>query len=125
MRPSLRKAEYGQLVADLSTLLEQARRRTVRTVNAMMTTVYWEMGRRIVEFEQAGKRRAAYGQELLERLSEDLTKQFGRGFSRYNLARFRDFYLAFPPERIRATLSRESQSTIFPVFPGDWRHEHG
>ncbi len=119
MRPSLRKAEYGQLVADLSTLLEQARRRTVRTVNAVMTTVYWEMGRRIIEFEQAGKRRAAYGQELLERLSEDLTKQFGRGFSRYNLACFRDFYLAFPPERIRAILSRESRSTIFPVFPGN------
>jgi len=57
MRPSLRKAEYGQLVADLSTLLEQARRRTVRTVNAVMTTVYWEMGRRIVEFEQGGKSR--------------------------------------------------------------------
>lgn len=67
-----------------------------------------KIGRRIVEFEQRGAKRAQYGSELLKRLSTELTARFGRGFSRHNLAWFRDFYLAFPPEKIRATLSLKS-----------------
>lgn len=52
-----------------------------------MTATYWEIGRRIVEFEQGGKERATYGDELLERLAEDLTARFGRGFARPSLSR--------------------------------------
>jgi len=54
-------------------LLEAARRVSARTVNAFMTATYWEIGRRIVEFEQGGKERAEYGETLLLRLSHDLT----------------------------------------------------
>ena len=53
-------------------LLESARRQTARSVNALLTSTYWEIGRRIVEYEQEGKRRADYGAELLKKLSVDL-----------------------------------------------------
>ena len=99
---------YGDLVIGIGELLEAARRTTSRSVNAIMTATYWEIGRRIVEFEQRGAKRAQYGSELLKRLSGELSTRFGRGFSRHNLARFRDFYLTFPPEKIRATVSLKS-----------------
>ena len=67
-----------------------------------MTASYWEIGRRIVEAEQQGKRRAGYGEQLMERLSSDLTRQFGRGFSRQNLQQMRSFFLTRP---IRQTVS--------------------
>jgi DUF1016 N-terminal domain len=66
------------------------------TPNALMTAVYWEIGRRIVEFEQCGRDRAAYGDTLISRLGEDLSCRFGRGFSQPNLWRMRSFYLAWP-----------------------------
>ena len=58
---------------------------------AIMAATYWEIGRRIVEFEQRGEKRAKYGKALLERLSKDLTLRYGRGFARPNLIRFRQF----------------------------------
>jgi hypothetical protein len=73
-----------------------------------MTATYWEIGRRIVEFEQRGTERAAYGEALIERLSEDLTRRFGRGFSRQNLGQMRAFYRAWPAERICQAVSGES-----------------
>jgi predicted nuclease of restriction endonuclease-like (RecB) superfamily len=70
-----------------------------------MTATYWEIGRRIVEFEQGGEKRAEYGEGLMARLADDLTTRFGRGFSRQNLQRFRLFYLSQPAEKICSTLS--------------------
>lgn len=96
---------YTGLISGIGELLESARHATARVVNSFMTATYWEVGRRIVEFEQGGKKRAEYGEELLKRLAEDLSGRFGKGFSRFNLARFRAFYLAMPPDKIRATLS--------------------
>ena len=98
---------YLGLVGGISELLEAARHASARTVNAFMTATYWEIGRRIVEFEQRGEKRAEYGKALLERLSKDLTLRYGRGFARPNLIRFRQFYLAFPAASIRSTLSHE------------------
>jgi hypothetical protein len=100
---------YAGLVGGISELLETARRTSARTVNAFMTATYWEIGRRIVEFEQGGEKRAEYGKALLERLSNDLTVRYGRGFARPNLIRFRQFYSAFPDTAIRSTLSNESR----------------
>jgi predicted nuclease of restriction endonuclease-like (RecB) superfamily len=94
-------------VAGLVELLEQSRRASVRAVNALMTATYWEIGRRIVEFEQGGQERAGYGAELLMRLSADLTSRFGKGFSQDNLERFRRFYLTFSAAWISATSSRK------------------
>jgi len=73
-----------------------------------MTATYWEIGRRIVEFEQGGADRATYGDTLIERLAKDLTQRFGRGFSRQNLGQMRAFYRAWPAQIICQTLSGKS-----------------
>jgi predicted nuclease of restriction endonuclease-like (RecB) superfamily len=110
--------EYVVVHGDIVALLESARRAAARSVNALMTASYWEIGRRIVEFEQAGQERAARGQQLLQRLSQDLGQRFGRGFSVDNLEQMRLFYLAYPPERISETLSRNNGDTGFPTTSG-------
>src|SRR5881409_3429408 len=111
LKPSV---EYGGLIGDIGELLEAARRNAARAVNALMTATYWEIGRRIVEFEQRGKKRAEYGEELLQRLAQDLTARFGRGFSYPNVNKFRQFYLAFPSANILSTPSIES------ILPSDF-----
>jgi predicted nuclease of restriction endonuclease-like (RecB) superfamily len=83
---------YEGLFGGISELLEAARRAAARSVNCILTATYWEIGRRIVEFEQGGKARAEYGEHLLARLGKDLTSLFGRGFSRRNLELMRVFY---------------------------------
>ena len=75
-----------------------------------MTHTYWEVGRRIVEHEQHGKKRAVYGEALIERLALDLTGKFGRGFSQSNLWQMRDFYLAWPILQTPSGESRPSKS---------------
>lgn len=102
-------ASYRELLADVVRVIEDARRAAARSVNAVMTATYWLVGRRVVEEEQGGEARASYGQALLGRLSADLTAQFGRGFSRQNLQQMRQFYLTYPPEKIRQTLSGKSR----------------
>ena len=77
-----------------------------------MTGAYWMIGRHIVEYEQSGEERAAYGANLIEMLATDMTRRFGRGFSRQNLWQMRQFGLAYPPERILQTLSGESAQPL-------------
>jgi hypothetical protein len=72
-------AEYGGLVTGIADLLEQARRGAARAVNSILTATYWEVGRRIVEFEQGGKGKAEYGQALLLRLGSDLSGRLVAG----------------------------------------------
>ncbi|PHV10975.1 PDDEXK nuclease domain-containing protein [Chitinimonas sp. BJB300] len=99
---------YIDVRSGIVELLNAARQAAARNVNALMTASYWEIGRRIVEAEQKGKRRAGYGEQLIERLSLDLTQQFGRGFSPDNLENMRRFFLAYPTTAISETLSRIS-----------------
>jgi predicted nuclease of restriction endonuclease-like (RecB) superfamily len=87
---------YDGLLQGVVHLLEEARRGAARSVNAILTATYWEIGRRIVEHEQEGKRRAVYGEALIQRLAHDLTGRFGRGFSRRNLFQMREFYATWP-----------------------------
>jgi len=101
-------AAYTGLIGGIRELLDTARRSSARAVNALMTATYWEIGHRIVEFEQGGKKRAAYGEELLKRLSDDLTRVGGRGFSVQNLENMRLFYLVCSPDKISETLSGKS-----------------
>jgi hypothetical protein len=106
-------------VDSIGELLAAARHSAARTVNALMTATYWEIGRRIVEFEQRGKKRAGFGQALLKRLAGDLTARFGREFGVDNLELFRAFYLTDPPRQISETLSRKSESPIRKLYgPG-------
>ena len=79
------KTDYPDLLARVSTVLEQGRRGVARTVNAVLAASYWQVGRHLVEHEQGGKRKAAHGEVLLKQLATDLTARFGRGFSRSNL----------------------------------------
>jgi hypothetical protein len=110
-------ANYDSLIGAIRALVESARHSAARSVNALMTATYWEIGRRIVEFEQGGEKRAGYGQELLKRLAGDLCGRFGRGFAVDNLQRMRGLYLAWDPERIYATLSRKSSGARRPSLP--------
>jgi predicted nuclease of restriction endonuclease-like (RecB) superfamily len=86
---------YTGLLSSVSQLLEQARYTAARSVNTILTATYWEIGHRIVEFEQKGARRAEYGKRLLERLAQDLTYRFGRGFGYSNLNLIRQFYVTY------------------------------
>ncbi len=95
---------YDGFVSDLIAVLSESRRASARTVNSIMTATYWEVGRRIVDFEQGGKMRAGYGDELIRRLARDLTGRFGRGFSARNLHQMRLFYRIWP---ISQTLSAQ------------------
>ena len=98
--PAALPAGYAGIHSGIVELLDAARQAAARSVNALMTASYWEIGRRIVEAEQQGKRRAGYGEQLMERLSTDLTAQFGRGFGVNNLENMRRFFLAYPASEI-------------------------
>ena len=83
------------LFSQVVELLQNARQQVLRTVNSTMVYTYFEIGRVIVEEEQNGKDRAEYGKHILKGLSEELTKEFGRGFSIRNLEQIRKFYLTY------------------------------
>ncbi|WP_233859996.1 PDDEXK nuclease domain-containing protein [Paraburkholderia sp. HD33-4] len=102
------KDDYSNTLIDVIALLEEARRAAARSINALMTATYWLVGRRIVELEQRGHERAAYGQEVLQRLSSDLTGRFGRGFGADNLELMRLFYLSYQPGEISESVIRKS-----------------
>jgi len=95
---NLAKTDYKSFLTRVSNLLEQARRKTVRQINIVITHTYWKIGKLIVEEEQRGAKRAQYGEYLLQpqRLARDLTKRLGRGFTEANLRYMRQFYLTYP-----------------------------
>lgn len=105
---NLLPAAYRTIRTGIVALVESARVASGRSVNALMTATYWEIGRRIVTFEQRGKQRADYGEALIRHLAVDLTLHFGRGFGVVNLAQMRRFYLGWPQEEIFQTLSEKS-----------------
>lgn len=95
---------YLDLLRQISDTYTEGRVQAVQAVNSHITQTYWQVGRQIVEFEQGGKARAEYGKALISKLASDLSLRHGKGFSRSNLTRFRQFYLAWP---IGATLSHQ------------------
>ena len=99
---------YEAIRTGIVALVRSARSTAARSVNSLMTAAYWEIGRRIVQSEQQGETRAEYGEQLIERLAIDLSKQFGRGFRRTNLWQMRAFYQAWPEKKILQTPSGES-----------------
>ena len=129
--------QYSGLLDGVVDLLKESRQSSVRAVNSIMTATYWEIGRRIVQFEQNGESRAEYGTDLLKRLGRDLTATAGRGFGWRNLYSMRGFYLAYPPilQTVSAksdeagkmqTASANSQTVSAqlenPKFPLTWSH---
>lgn len=101
------------LYTDIKNILEQARNNAVRAVNFSMVLAYWQIGKRIVEDEQGGNKKANYGEYLLKDLSEKLSADFGKGFTYRNIAAMRQFYLAFPIlHAARAESSKEKNTSI-------------
>lgn len=96
---------YSQVVD----LLQSARSKVIRTVNQTMVLTYFEIGRMLIEEEQGGKERAEYGKQVIKRLSDVLTKEFGKGFSERNIEQMRQFYLVYA---IPQTVSAESTSQM-------------
>ena len=90
------------MLTEVVRLLDDSRRASAKAVNAVMTATYWEVGRRVVEGEQSGGRRAGHGKALLKRRASDLTARFGRGFSHRNLEQMRLSHLGW---RIPQTVS--------------------
>ena len=99
---NLESNKYQNLIHQIGELFQSGRQRAIQSVNTVLVQTYWEIGRYIVEFEQQGNERAEYGTQLFERLSKDLTLQYGKGFSRSNLLYMRKLYLSF---QISETLS--------------------
>lgn len=92
--------------SEIKTLIEQSRSKIYQAINFAMVQTYWQIGKRICEEEQNGKERADYGTFLIENLSEQLTRDFGKGFDRRNLFYMRKFYNAFPKvNALRSQLS--------------------
>lgn len=92
-------------INEIKQILAQARQKAYAAVNAAMVDAYWLVGKRIVEEEQNGDDRAAYGKEILKTLSIELQAEFGKGFSMTNLQNFRKFYVLFGNWQIQQTVS--------------------
>jgi hypothetical protein len=100
---------YGRLMADISGILTHARRTAARSVNALLSATYWQIGRWIVEHEQGGRHRAEYGDTLIQQSAGDLTAKHGRGFSVRGIFEMRGFYLGW---QIFPTLSGELETRV-------------
>ena len=91
----------------ISNILEEARRNAKTAVNLTMVYAYYEIGRKIVEEEQNGENRAAYGRQLLKELSKFLTKNYGKGYSAENLKLMRRFYMVYSQDQIGGGVTRK------------------
>ena len=98
---------------EIHDLLHKARQNIISNINSTMTKTYFLIGKRIVEEEQDGNKRAEYGKNLIKILSEKLTKEFGKGFSETNLEQMRKFFKVYG---IPQTLSEEFQFNL------SWSH---
>ena len=98
---------------EIHDLLHNARQNIISNINSTMTKTYFLIGKRIVEEEQNGNKRAEYGKNLIKMLSEKLTKEFGKGFSETNLEQMRKFFKVYG---IPQTLSEEFQFNL------SWSH---
>jgi len=98
------------LLGSLRQLIADSHQQVLRSVDVVQVQTYWHIGQHIVEFEQGGAQRAAYGRGLLVQLGQALSAEFGRGFDATNLRHMRGFYLAFP---IRDAVRRELSWTHY------------
>ena len=105
-----------QIVSDIQHIVRQAQETAWRSINQTMVRAYWLVGRRIVEEEQQGESKAAYGKGVIKSLSVALQQEFGKGFSVDNLENMRRFYLVYSNSE---TLSRKSET---PDFQLSWSH---
>ena len=91
---------YQSVISDIKKIIASGRDSAYNAANVAMIMTYWNIGKRIVEQEQSGEDRAEYGKHLITALADELTKEFGKGFSERNLHYYRKFYSCFPDETI-------------------------
>ena len=91
---------YQSVISDIKDIIVAGRNSAYKAVSVAMIKTYWNIGRRIVEQEQAGESRAEYGKRMISVLADELTKEFGLGFSSRNLQYYRKFYVLFSDEEI-------------------------
>ena len=119
----MKKQEKKQpeLFEQVAAIILAARKSVVRHTNSTMVATYFLIGRQIIEHEQAGNKRAQYAKNILPLLSEQLKKQFGKGFSVDNLENMRKFYLLYS---ISENGSRKLKMRNFdlPDFTLGWSH---
>jgi len=94
---------YQSVISDIRNIITAGRESAYNAASAAMVMTYWNIGKRIVEQEQAGENRAEYGKRLISALSDELSKEFGKGFSERNLRNFRKFYTMFSDAEIWQT----------------------
>lgn len=99
-------ASIDNIYQRIAKYLQTVQYTILQTINTEMVLVYCKIGKEIIEHEQYGESRAAYGEELIRKLSEKLTKEFGKGYSVSNLRNMRQFYLSYQDE-IHQTASGE------------------
>lgn len=109
-----KEVQNTNLFQQVAVLLKNAQHQVLRNVNSTMVFTYFEIGRMIVEEEQNGKERADYGKQVLKGLSEQLTREFGKGFSLSNLEQIRKFYMIYSKSEtlLRISQIQNSQSVI-------------
>jgi len=106
-----------ELLADIRTLIASSRSRAAQAINAELVLLYWHIGRRI-RSEILGEGRAEYGERIVKSLSDALTLEHGKGFSRRNIFRMVRFAEVFPDEQIVSTLSAQlSWSHFLEIIP--------
>ena len=96
----------AELLKEIKGIISSARYNSIKAVNTEMLKAYFEIGRRIVEEEQKGKQRAEYGKKLLETISKELTREFGKGFRLTAIKNMRLFYNSYKDE-IRQSVTDE------------------
>ena len=92
-----------QFLQDIKKIINDGRNAAYGAVNSVMIRTNWAIGKRIVEQEQAGADRAEYGTRVIQLLSEELTNEYGKGFSARSLRLCRQVFLAFPSQEIWQT----------------------
>lgn len=115
-----------QLIDDVRQIVSVARQHAYRAVNVMQVISNWLIGRRIVEQEQNGLQRADYGKHIVEVVSQTLTAEYGKGYSKTNISNFRRFYVLFKNLQIRQALPDEFVSllpTINQTLPDESRNQ--
>lgn len=113
-KPSAKKSD---LLEDLRNMIDQAKRSVASVVNTHLIALNWQMGRRI-HSEILKKKRAGYGEEILATVSQELTKEYGQGFTISSLSRMLKFAELFPDDQIVAMLSQQlSWSHFVEILP--------
>ena len=87
--------EIDNILIDIRKIINESKKNIIKNVNTIMLHAYWSIGKRIVEEEQKGKKRAEYGSSLIKLLSKELTNEYGKGFSKSNLFSMRKFYIEY------------------------------